>query len=81
VSKGADSRLHIDVQDTGEGIAPENLKRLFAHGFTTRERGHGFGLHSSASAALEMGGTLEAHSEGAGRGAVFSLVLPFAGSS
>jgi signal transduction histidine kinase len=77
---GSDSRLHIEVQDTGEGISHDNLKRLFAHGFTTREGGHGFGLHSSASAALEMGGTLDARSEGPGQGAMFSLVLPFAGS-
>jgi signal transduction histidine kinase len=80
-SSGADSRLCIAVQDSGEGITAENLQRLFAHGFTTRKEGHGFGLHSSALAALEMGGTLDARSEGAGRGAVFSLVVPYAGST
>jgi two-component system, NtrC family, sensor kinase len=77
---GSESRLHITVKDSGEGIAPDNLKRLFAHGFTTRNGGHGFGLHSSALAAVEMGGTLDARSDGAGHGAVFSLVLPFAGT-
>jgi C4-dicarboxylate-specific signal transduction histidine kinase len=69
-------RLVVTVRDQGEGIASENLERIFAHGFTTRKDGHGFGLHSSALAALEMGGRLIAHSEGPGRGAVFTLELP-----
>jgi signal transduction histidine kinase len=69
-------RLQIRVEDNGEGIAPENLVRLFSHGFTTRKNGHGFGLHSSALAAKEMAGTLTAHSDGRGKGAVFSLELP-----
>jgi signal transduction histidine kinase len=68
--------LRICVEDDGEGIAPENLSRLFAHGFTTRKNGHGFGLHSCALAAKEMNGTLTARSEGPGKGAVFTLELP-----
>jgi signal transduction histidine kinase len=74
---GDDGRgLRIQVEDDGEGIAPENLTRLFAHGFTTRKTGHGFGLHSCALAAREMGGTLTAKSDGPGRGATFTLELP-----
>jgi signal transduction histidine kinase len=69
-------RLRIRVEDDGEGIAPENLGRLFTHGFTTRKNGHGFGLHSCVLAAKEMGGTLTAQSEGPGRGAIFTLELP-----
>jgi len=68
--------LHITVADNGEGIAPENLTRLFAHGFTTRKNGHGFGLHSCVLAAQEMGGTLSAHSDGVGQGATFVLNIP-----
>jgi signal transduction histidine kinase len=60
------------------GIAPENLTRIFNHGFTTRKDGHGFGLHSGALAAKEMGGTLIVHSEGPGKGAAFTLSLPLA---
>jgi PAS domain S-box-containing protein len=71
-----ESCLTIRVEDDGEGIAPENLSRLFAHGFTTRKNGHGFGLHSCALAAKEMGGTITAHSDGPGRGALFTLELP-----
>jgi signal transduction histidine kinase len=73
---GNGARLRISVQDQGEGIAPENLKQIFAHGFTTRKHGHGFGLHSSALAAMEMGGKLTVQSDGLGCGAVFTLELP-----
>jgi C4-dicarboxylate-specific signal transduction histidine kinase len=73
----AGERLRISVRDQGEGIAQDNLARLFAHGFTTRKDGHGFGLHSSALAAMEMGGRLTAHSGGPGQGAEFALELPF----
>jgi len=72
----AGSSLRVSVQDEGEGIAPQNLTRIFAHGFTTRKAGHGFGLHSCALAARQMGGTLTAHSDGPGRGATFTLELP-----
>jgi signal transduction histidine kinase len=68
--------LRVCVRDDGEGISPENLTRIFAHGFTTRKTGHGFGLHSCALAARQMGGTLTAQSEGAGKGAAFTLEFP-----
>jgi signal transduction histidine kinase len=66
----------IEVSDNGMGIAQENLTRIFQHGFTTRHDGHGFGLHSSAIAAFEMDGTLQAESPGPGRGATFTIELP-----
>jgi signal transduction histidine kinase len=69
-------RVRVEIADNGMGIPPENLTRIFSHGFTTREHGHGFGLHSAALAAREMGGTLAVHSEGAGKGATFILELP-----
>lgn len=72
----AGSSLQVQVSDNGEGIPPENLRRIFAHGFTTRKGGHGFGLHSCALAATEMGGSLTAHSDGPGKGAAFTLELP-----
>lgn len=68
--------LRIEVVDNGVGILPENLERIFSHGFTTRKDGHGFGLHSCILAAREMGGSLSAHSAGAGLGATFTLELP-----
>jgi len=68
--------LEISVRDDGEGIAPENMTRIFALGFTTRKEGHGFGLHSCALAAIEMNGHLTAHSDGPGLGALFTLQIP-----
>jgi PAS domain S-box-containing protein len=66
----------ISVIDNGVGIPPENLTRIFSYGFTTRKNGHGFGLHSGAIAAKEMGGSLRAHSDGLGQDATFTLFLP-----
>jgi C4-dicarboxylate-specific signal transduction histidine kinase len=77
VSNGAGC-IHISTTDNGVGIAPENLTRIFNHGFTTRKDGHGFGLHSGALAAKEMGGTLVARSDGPGKGASFTLSIPLA---
>ena len=59
--------LSVDVVDTGPGISPEVAARVFEHGFTTKPDGHGFGLHSSALAAKEMGGELSIvpHNSGA----------------
>ncbi len=74
----ANGRVRFVVRDNGVGIPAENLTRIFAHGFTTRKHGHGFGLHSSANAAREMKGTLIASSEGPGLGAAFTLDLPAA---
>jgi two-component system NtrC family sensor kinase len=69
-------RVRISVADNGVGIPAENLIRIFNHGFTTKKNGHGFGLHSGANAAREMGGELSAHSDGPGCGATFTLELP-----
>jgi C4-dicarboxylate-specific signal transduction histidine kinase len=66
----------ISLRDCGCGIAPENLTRIFNHGFTTKKSGHGFGLHASANAAKEVGGNLTAASDGLDHGAVFTLELP-----
>jgi signal transduction histidine kinase len=71
-----DGRVRISVIDNGVGIPSENLTRIFNHGFTTRKSGHGFGLHSGALAAKEMGGSLTVHSDGPGQGATFTLELP-----
>jgi signal transduction histidine kinase len=78
VKRTAGGTIAITVRDNGVGIAPENLTRIFGHGFTTKKDGHGFGLHSGALAAKEMNGSLSVHSEGPGQGASFTLELPAA---
>ncbi|MCF3649144.1 ATP-binding protein [Synoicihabitans lomoniglobus] len=71
-----DDTLSIVVRDHGVGIKPEDLTRIFRHGFTTRPDGHGFGLHSGAIAARELGGSLDVASDGLGQGASFTLTIP-----
>ena len=72
----ASQRLVIEVEDSGIGIPADVLRHLFEFGFTTKKEGHGFGLHSSAILAQELGGDLRGYSDGAGRGARFVLRLP-----
>jgi PAS domain S-box-containing protein len=76
IKRVSEERVKIEVADNGIGIAPENLTRIFSQGFTTRKGGHGFGLHSGALAAKELGGVICAESQGIGQGATFSLELP-----
>jgi signal transduction histidine kinase len=76
IFSSGNGRLTIQVSDNGIGIARENLVRIFHHGFTTRRSGHGFGLHSGALAAKEIGGSLTALSDGPGLGTTFTLELP-----
>jgi PAS domain S-box-containing protein len=81
IRAGNEQTSQIVVADNGIGISAENLTRVFAHGFTTREDGHGFGLHSGALAAHAMGGSLSAASAGLGHGATFTLTLPLAATT
>ncbi|WP_372897511.1 ATP-binding protein, partial [Stieleria sp.] len=66
----------FQVSDSGTGIAADRITTIFSNGFTTKKDGHGFGLHASATAAVELGGRLSVHSEGIGQGATFTLLLP-----
>jgi C4-dicarboxylate-specific signal transduction histidine kinase len=68
--------VRIAVTDNGIGIHPDHMTRIFSHGFTTKKDGHGFGLHSGALAARDLGGALRVASAGLGHGATFTLELP-----
>jgi signal transduction histidine kinase len=70
------SQVEIDIEDNGEGFAPEGRDRLFSFGFSMWEGHRGFGLHGSANAAIEMKGSLRGTSPGPGRGATFTLAIP-----
>jgi C4-dicarboxylate-specific signal transduction histidine kinase len=81
VRAGASGFARLEVVDNGCGIPAGNLARIFSHGFTTKKSGHGFGLHSGANAAKEMGGSLLVLSDGPGTGATFVLELPLGGAA
>ena len=67
----------IVVSDTGEGISPALLDRIFEKGFTTKFQGNGLGLHVVLQIALEHGGTIIADNAQGG-GARFQFLLPLA---
>lgn len=68
--------IYLSIRDTGCGIKPENREKLFSHGFTTKDHGHGFGLSYSAKAIEEMGGRIEVESDGEDCGTTFFLSFP-----
>ena len=68
--------LFVEIGDNGVGISEDNMAKIFSYGFTTKKTGHGFGLHTSAVIANELGGGLTVSSEGQGKGATFRLELP-----
>jgi signal transduction histidine kinase len=70
--------LRIVVGDTGGGIAPQHLARIFEPHFTTKPTGHGFGLSSSFRIVANHGGRIVAESP-PGQGARFTITLPVDG--
>lgn len=68
--------LEANRPHSGGYIQPDNLTRIFAHGFTTRKNGRGFGLHTAALAAQELGGSLTVRSDVPDKGATFTFILP-----
>jgi two-component system, LuxR family, sensor kinase FixL len=75
-ASATDEWLEVSVTDTGTGFPAELQRKIFSAGFTTKPKGHGYGLHSSALAADQLGGTLSCSSPGPGLGASFVLRVP-----
>jgi len=73
---GPPDSVCLEVQDSGVGIASEDLIKIFGQGYATRDGGRGMSLHSGALMAKNLGGALRAYSEGMGHGSTFSLELP-----
>jgi signal transduction histidine kinase len=77
-------RLAVRVSDSGVGISPAELKRIFRRFYripasvAMRTKGSGLGLFIVRSVARKHGGRAFAESEGAGRGSTFTLLLPLA---
>jgi len=71
----ADGRAEVSFADTGPGIPPEDLDRIFEPLFSTKARGIGFGLSIARMIIDRHGGTIEARSE-PGRGATIAIRLP-----
>jgi len=65
----------ITVSDTGKGIAPEHIHRLFTMGFTTKKSGYGLGLHNVMSIIKKHKGTISVSSR-PGKGTTFVIRLP-----
>lgn len=68
-----DGKIEVSIGDNGTGIDPENIPKIFTHGFTTKKDHFGFGLHQCANYMAEMGGKIEAQSDGKGKGTIVSL--------
>jgi len=77
---GPPSHVELTFSDTGVGIPPENLPRVFTPFFTTKEIGKGTGLGLSISYRIvqDHGGAIAAESPGEGKGATFRVYLPLA---
>jgi signal transduction histidine kinase len=72
-----DGTITVSVRDSGSGMTPEQLGKLFQPLFTTKARGIGLGLVVVKNLIEANGGTVEVQSE-AGKGSMFSIVLPAA---
>ncbi|TXF87685.1 HAMP domain-containing histidine kinase [Neolewinella aurantiaca] len=72
-----DTKIHIDITDTGKGIAPKNVRKVFNPGFTTKKRGWGLGLSLVKRIVQEYhnGKIAVSHSE-VGKGTTFTITLP-----
>ncbi|HEY3426340.1 MAG TPA: ATP-binding protein, partial [Negativicutes bacterium] len=67
--------ISIEVADTGRGIPPENLERIFDPGFTTKETGRGFGMPNLKSQIDAAGGELTVNSST--MGTTFRVRIPY----
>ncbi len=70
------SLVFFSVQDTGCGFTEEGKKHLFEFGYSTKERGSGFGLHSCANYMIANNGSIKAESPGLSLGAKFTVFFP-----
>jgi signal transduction histidine kinase len=79
-TRANEGEVVVIIKDTGEGIPPKNLERIFTKGFTTKRRGLGTGLGLAISLNImkDHGGAIEVESK-VGEGSTFSLKFPLSG--
>ncbi len=76
ISTTADKKqIKIRIQDTGPGIPPENMDKLFSPFFTTKEKGTGLGLAISYGIIEHHKGKIDVYSE-LEKGSTFTIILP-----
>jgi signal transduction histidine kinase len=75
VGRAGQGQVIVEVRDTGPGLAPEALPRVFEPFFTTRKDGNGLGLAIAAGIVHGLGGEITAENR-PGRGALFRMTLP-----
>lgn len=71
-----ESHLILSIEDNGSGFNEDVAGKLFRFGFSTKDKGHGFGLHYAANSCKHLGFQLKLESPGEGRGATASLLIP-----
>jgi signal transduction histidine kinase len=75
-AEGKPGSVKIVISDTGEGISPENLGRIFSPFYTTRQQGTGLGLSITQRIVEQHNGEISVESR-PGRGSDFTISLPF----
>lgn len=75
VEPGPPDYVTVSIRDTGKGFLPEDSKKIFTFGYSTKDKGSGFGLHSCANYLRANRGSLSAQSDGLGKGAQFLVRL------
>jgi signal transduction histidine kinase len=73
--ESSEGQAVIKITDTGKGIAPENIKKLYTPFFTTRPSGNGFGLAEVLKIVQAHGGTIDVQSE-LNKGTEFTIKIP-----
>lgn len=68
-------RVRVEVTDTGKGIAPEDISKVFEPYYSTKDTGTGLGLAIVRKAVEDHGGTVSVHSK-QGSGTTFIIILP-----